>query len=72
MNDFTTIELNPIPPDIADLQFSNEKLNSKNQLLSGLLFAFAFLGVSGNLFLLYYKSTKENEGNARIMGGSRK
>ena len=51
MIDFTTLEANPIPPPISELQKQNVILNGKNKVFEKII-----LGVitAGALVLIYY------------------
>lgn len=58
MIDFTTIELNPIPPNIVELQSVNNKLNTENQIFKGLILSLLVIGVAGKIYLIITEAKK--------------
>ena len=60
MIDFTTLEANPIPPPIVELQQANTNLTTVNKAIKTAI----YVGVGGlALYLIYriYKKLKEDE-----------
>ena len=62
MIDFTTLEANPIPPPISDLQKQNVILNGKNKVFEKIIFGVI---ATSALVLIYHviktSYTRENE-----------
>jgi hypothetical protein len=66
MIDFTTIELNPIPPNIVELQSVNNKLNTENQIIKGLILSLLIIGVAGKIYLIITEAKKNVIKNINI------
>jgi len=65
MIDFTTIQANPIPPEIIKLQGSNRTLKNENELLQTCLIV---SGIAIGLIILVaaIKKTREKQNNKTI------
>ena len=63
MIDFTTIQANPIPPSIIELQSSNTLLKEENKMMKGLLIIGGILTVLylGSKVLTYLKEDDERK-----------
>ena len=62
MIDFTTIQANPIPPAIVELQKANTNLTTENKAIKTAIYISAAV-LMGYLVYRIYKKNKEDEAN---------